>query len=495
MEFVIYGLIYLGSALMIYNIIGFIRFARMMKSQGGWTRENKILYIPIILLAFFLAGYLAVGIFGKPDFIISGILFGGSVFVFVMYLLLDRIAKRILENERLEAQLMAAKESNRAKTVFLSGISHEMRTPLNVILGLNTLSLNDPSLSDETRSRTEKINQSAQQLLGIVNNILDLNSLETGEFLIKKDAFSLLDLIGQVSAITNDRCAEKGLDYRRDIAPGVCEGWIGDDMRLKQILLTLLDNAVKYTDAPGQVVLKVRQNDARDGSKALVFAVEDSGTGIDPEFLSRIFDLFAKEDTSTTSSHGGSGLGLAVTKRIVDFLGGTIRVESEKGVGSVFTVAIPMETAPLPREKEEEPAASLEGKRILIVEDVPENAEIVADLLELEGAQSEHAENGKIALDMFVARDPGYYDAILMDLRMPVMDGITAAKEIRRSKKADAADIPIIALTANAFESDVKESLGAGMNAHLSKPTDSEKMYATLKKYIKNHSGKGEKAL
>jgi signal transduction histidine kinase/CheY-like chemotaxis protein len=481
MEFLIYGLIYLGSILMVYNIYGFARFARKTKEQEDFEKSGLILNIPVMLLILFLAGYLAVGIFGKPDLIISGILFGGSVFVFVMYILLDRITKRVLESERLKAELMVAEESNRAKNEFLSGISHEMRTPLNIIIGLNSLSLNDPVLSPETRERLEKTELSAKHMLSIINNILDMNCIETGEFIIKENAFSLKKATDQASAIAESLCSGKGIEYRYDFDSGIRVDRTGDDMRLKQILLNLLDNAVKYTSPPGTVTLSVREDGAdRD---RLIFTVKDTGTGIDEEFLPRIFDAFSKEDTSKISGYGGSGLGLAVTKNITELLGGSISVKSEKGVGSEFTVTLPMKAAD-PGRTEDREQVTLEGKRILIAEDIPENAEIAADLLELEGAGSEHAENGKIALEMFTSHDPGYYDAILMDLRMPVMDGITAAKEIRNSGKENAGSIPIIALTANAFESDVKESLGAGMNAHLSKPVDAKKLYATLKECI-----------
>ncbi len=482
-------LIYLGSALMVYNIWGFVHFAGKAKKQNGWQNANFILYVPIVLLTLFLAGYLAVGFFGRPDIIVSGILFGGSVFVCVMYILMERITKRIAQHEHLEAKLMAAEESNRAKTVFLSGVSHEMRTPLNVIIGLNTLALTNKSLPAETKQHIEKATHSAEQILGIVNNIIDLNSMETGEFITKADPFLLRDAVDQIGAIIESLCEEKGLAYTCEIAPDVCRGFVGDDMRLKQVLFNLLDNAVKYTDAPGNVRLRVSQHDADDGLKAVAFAVEDTGCGIDEIFLEHIFDAFSKEDYTATSTHGGSGLGLTVSKSIVERLGGTLTVQSKKGVGSTFTAVIPL----MPNETQEsaaqEDAVSLEGKRILLAEDIPENAEIVMDLLELEGAESEHAVNGQIAVDMFTAAEPGYYDAILMDLRMPVMDGITAAKTIRMANKADAATIPIIALTANALESDVKESLKAGMNAHLSKPADTDKLYATLRRCIADYKG------
>ena len=482
MKYAIYAMIYLGSALMVYNIYGFIRFARKVASGKGHKGGNKYLYIPIVLLVLFLLGYLAVGIFGDPDIIVSGILFGGSIFVFVMYRMLDRVIQQILEHEQLKSKLMATEESNRVKTEFLSGVSHEMRTPLNVILGLDTMALKDTSLSSETRGRVEKIGSSAKHLLSLINNILDMNSIETGEFVLKHEEFELEESVGQIGDIAASLCEEKGLTFACSIADSAKGCVEGDELRINQVLVNLLDNAVKYTDAPGSVTLSVEgETDAQQG-RLLRFVVKDTGVGIDPAFLPKIFDVFAREDGSTTASRGGSGIGLAITKNIVDKLGGRIEVQSKKNVGSTFTVLLPIKRV----EKEivdSEP--SLDGRRILIAEDIPENAEIVADLLELEGADSEHAENGKVAIEMFTASAPGYYDAILMDLRMPVMDGLSATREIRKSTHPDAQSIPIIALTANAFDSDVKESLAAGMNIHLAKPTDSDKLYAALKKALR----------
>ena len=479
MNFVIYAMVYLGSALMVFNIIGFIRFAK--RAAEKMKDANKtILYIPIILLVMFLLGYLAVGIFGKPDIIVSGILFGGSIFVFVMYIMLDRITKRLSEREQLEAKLMATQESNRAKTEFLSGVSHEMRTPLNVILGLHTMTLKDETLSDESKDRVEKIGSSAEHLLSLINNILDMNSMDTGEFIAKDDEFDLSDTLSQVNATAETQCKEKGIKYVFSISDEAEGVYTGDEMRLKQILINLLDNAVKYTDK-GSVTLSA-DTCGEEQEKMLRLTVKDTGVGIDAEFLPRVFEVFAKEDTSTTSSRGGSGLGLAVTKSIVMKLGGQISAQSEKNKGSTFTVLLPFRR--IEKEDISYENISLEGKRILIAEDIAENAEIVADLLELEGAESDHAENGQIAVDMFCGSAPGYYDVILMDLRMPVMDGLTATRRIRASEREDAKTVPIIALTANAFESDVKESLAAGMNIHLAKPADSDKLYAAIRKAI-----------
>lgn len=481
MGFAIYAMVYAGSALMVFNIYGFIRFMHKVKSASkDIGKKNLILYIPVALLIMFLLGYLAVGIFGKPDLIVSGILFGGSIFVFVMYIMLERIMKRLTASKELEAKLMATEESNRAKTEFMSGMSHEMRTPLNIILGLHTLALKDQTLTAETRERVEKIGSSANYLLGIINNILDINSIDSGEFSVKEEEFTLSDTVSQIDIIARLFCTEKKLTYKSSIADG-CDGTFkGDDMRFKQILLSLLDNAIKYTHEGG-VELLVECEDKGPDKTYLRFTVKDTGVGIDADFLPKIFDTFSKDD-AIVGGYGGSGLGLSATKKLVTILGGTISAQSEKNVGSVFTV-----TLPVVRVQSEDTLyenVSLQGRRILIVEDIAENAEIVTDLLELEGAESEHAENGLAGVEMFCKNDPGYYDAVLMDLRMPVMDGLTATREIRKSGRADAKTIPIIALTANAFESDVKESLEAGMNIHLAKPTDSEKLYTAIKKAL-----------
>ncbi|MBQ9416220.1 MAG: response regulator [Clostridia bacterium] len=482
--FFIYALIYTGAALMVFNISAFILFARSSQKSGNWGKDRFILYIPIVLLTFFLFGYLGIAIFGKPDATTAAILFGGSVFVSIVYYLLSKITRHIQEAEQLKAKLTALEDSNQVKTRFLSGVSHEMRTPLNVIIGLNTLSLRDESLSEETRDRIRKNQLSAEHILGIINNILDISSIENGEFIVKEDTFSMHDAILQVSAIAESQCSEKGLQFNCSFPPEAENIYLGDDMRIKQILLSLLDNAVKFTEAPGSVGFRVETDSAakEPDTERFIFKITDTGTGIDSSFLPRLFDTFAREDMTNTTHQGGSGLGLSVTKRIVDRLGGTIEVNSEKGIGSVFTVTLTLKK-PAQEDLDAENAISLEGRRFLIAEDIPENAEIVADLLELEGAESDHAENGKVALDMFTASEPGYYDAILMDLRMPVMDGIAATRAIRGSGKADA-DLPIIALSANALEIDVKESISAGMNDHLSKPADSDKLYATIKKHI-----------
>ena len=487
MQWLIQGLIFLGSALMVYNICGFVRYARDIRGKEKWGSEMRILHVPIILLVLFLLGYLAVGLFGNPDLIMAGILFGGSIFVFIIYRLIDRITQRIMESEHLEAELMASEESSRAKNSFLASMSHEMRTPMNVILGLDSLALKNPDLSGGTRDQLEKIGQSGRHLLGLINNMLDLQRIEAGELAVRQDTFRLGDLIDQINAISETLCEEKGLQYHVSISDGT-DGWYrGDSLLLKQVLLNLLENAVKFTDAPGSVGFTAERLPAEDDKALLRFSVTDSGIGIKPDFLPKVFDLFSQEDTSFTNRFGGSGVGLAVAKTDTELMGGRIAVESRPNIGSTFTVTLPL----TPFAPEETPSETdlaeihLDGKRILITEDIPENAEIAADLLELEGAETEHAENGQAAFEMFQKSAPYYYDAILMDLRMPMMDGYEATRSIRALPREDAATVPIIALTANASDSDIRRSIESGMNAHLVKPIDADLLYMTLTKWIR----------
>ena len=478
------ALIILGSLLMVYNIIGFIRFVRRFRGLQSWSANNLILDIPVVLLILFLIGYLAVGLFGKPDLIMALILFFGSVFVFIMYRLILSITDRILANEQMEARLLAAQEAESVKAAFLASMSHEMRTPMNVILGITDLALKEPQLPEKTRQQLEKIDQSGQQLLGLINHILELNSIAAGEITLLRESFSPAAFLEQVDSITRPLCEDKGLRYcfeAPSALPACCEG---DATQLKTVLLGLLSNAVKYTDAPGEVRLTVDCEQEEAGLVRLRFTVADTGIGMSEEFLTRVFEPFTQEDESFTNRFGGGGLSLAVSKKLADAMGGSLQVQSEKGKGSVFTLTVPLTVLEAPVCEAPEEEITLAGRRVLVVEDVPENAEIVQDLLELEGIASDHAENGLAALEMFESARPGTYDAILMDLRMPVMDGLEAARRIRALSCPDAAAIPIIALTANAFPSDVEASRAAGMNAHLAKPADADALYDTLRNLI-----------
>ena len=388
------------------------------------------------------------------------------------------------------ASAEVAKSANRAKSQFLSRMSHEIRTPINAIIGLDSIALHDESISPHTRDELEKIGSSARHLLSIINDILDMSRIESGRMELKEEVFSFQDFLDQIGIIVGGQCEDKGLRFDCNRVEPLDAYYSGDSLKLKQVIINILGNAVKFTDPPGVITFSFRQADVTTDRAKLCFVMQDTGIGMDAEFIPRLFEAFSQENTASTSRFGGSGLGMAITRSIVEMMGGEISVESEKDRGSTFTV-----TVWLGRVREEDiPKASVEsrtaeevgiaGLHILIAEDQEMNAEVLADLLELEGVTSEWAENGQRALELFEQHGAGHFDAILMDMRMPVMDGITATREIRKLSRPDAANIPIIALSANAFTEDVEQCLQAGMNRHLSKPVDIEQLKKVLRELV-----------
>lgn len=515
----IYSMVYLGSALMVYNIYRYIRFARKISQKGGWATEERLLHVPIVLLILFLLGYLAVGLFGRPDLIIGGILFGGSVFVFLMIVFMEQVIRRVQENERLEAELSAAEESSRAKTSFLSRISHEMRTPMNAIIGLNSIALKDPEISEKTRDHLEKMRISTQHMMELINDTLEMGRIESGKDDLRHEVFSLSDLLERVNSIFEAQCMEKGLTYEYQLKGPLEPAYLGDQLKLKQIFVNILGNAVKFTPAPGRVRLSVEPMASFGCNRTLRFIISDTGIGMDQDFLPRLFQVFTQEDSTTTNRYGGTGLGMAITRNLIEMMNGEIQVQSEKGEGSIFTVTVTLESAAqtggsVPVDSSDavpagdvqadasaistpdsasrkdadpetpvfaEPDFSvLDGTHVLVAEDIDINAEILMDLLDMEGVTAERAENGRQAVDLFRESAPGAYQAVLMDIRMPVMDGLAATRAIRALDREDSKTVPIIALTANAFQEDVQRSMQAGMNAHLSKPVDPDLLFGTM---------------
>ena len=401
----------------------------------------------------------------------------------------DRETRESMEQNRaLIEALTRAEDANQAKTAFLSSMSHEIRTPMNAIIGLGNIALHDPSLSPSTRDELEKIESSARHLLALINDILDMSRIESGRMELKSEEFSFHELLDQISVIVGGQCEDKGLTFVCNRNEPIDEYFVGDALRLRQVVINILGNAVKFTDAPGTVTFTVEQTEHADDSRLLRFMMQDTGIGMDETFIPKLFESFSQEDATATNRYGGSGLGMAITKNMVDLMGGTIAVESEKGRGTTFTVEVPLKRAhhvEVP-DTQVQPGqdVSVAGLHVLIAEDMEMNAEILADLLELEDMTSEWAENGQRALEVFADSDEGHFDAILMDMRMPVMDGLSATREIRKLDRSDAATIPIIALTANAFEEDVQQCLSAGMNAHLSKPVEIELLKKTLSKLL-----------
>ncbi len=528
------------------------------------------------------------------------------------------------QQQTLSEALANAEQANRAKTAFLSNMSHEIRTPMNAIIGLDNIALHDPETPEKTKEYLEKIGASAEHLLSLINDILDMSRIESGQLTLRNEEFSFSKLLEAVNTMFSSQCAEKQLNYQCHIKGQVDDFYIGDNMKLRQVLINILGNAVKFTPEGGSVELVVERMARFENQTTLRFTISDTGIGMSEEFLPKLFDAFSQEDSSTTSKFGSSGLGMAITKTIVEMMNGNIHVESEQGKGTTFFVTVTLmnsavhesgskdeeirpeemsvlivdddsiarEHAKLVLEKagissetassgeeaigmvklrharrkpynlilvdwqmpemdgvettrkmreiighesaiiiltayrwddvleealqagvdsfipkplfantvleefrsalkrkgagSSRKAADLKGRRILLAEDVQINAEIMMMVLGEREMTADLAENGRIAVELFSSHEPGYYDAILMDMRMPEMDGLMATRTIRAMDRADAKEIPIIALTANAFDEDVQRSMQAGLNAHLSKPVQPDVLYETLESLIRD---------
>ncbi len=389
-------------------------------------------------------------------------------------------------NKNLTETAKVAESANRAKTVFLSSMSHEIRTPMNAIIGFNTIVLSDPTISPKTREYLTKSSASAEHLLQLINDILDMSRIESGRMVIKNEEFSFADLIHYIDSTFTVHCQNNELEFSCKIEDEMDDFYIGDAMKLKQVLINILGNAVKFTEKGGKVELRVSKVSQNEEQTEVQFAVSDTGIGISEEFLPHIFDSFSQENSSNTNKHGSSGLGLAITKNIVELMGGSIHVESKKGVGSTFFIVVKLGKSEKKLEKEEIVDAEIDftGKHILVAEDMEINAEIMQIILEDKGVVVDLAENGKIAVDKFAQSEPGFYSAILMDVQMPEMNGIEATTAIRAMERSDAKTIPIIAMTANAFDEDIQRSKQAGLNAHLTKPIEVDVLFETLQRLI-----------
>ncbi len=534
----------------------------------------------------------------------------------------EEMRKSLREQQILSDALTTAEQANKAKTAFLSNMSHEIRTPMNAIIGLNNIAMHEPSASDKVKEYLAKIGTSAQHLLGIINDILDMSRIESGRMVIKKEEFSFSKSLEQVNGIISEQCRDKDVEYECRTIGRIDDYYIGDAMKLKQVMINILGNAVKFTPSGGKVSFLIEEGPRYDKNATIRLTFRDTGIGMSSDYIPHIFDPFSQEDSSSTNKYGSTGLGMPITKSIVELMNGHIEVESEKGKGTTFTVTVTLGEAekksvlmdngdfdvhgmrvlvidddpvalehaqiilgnvgitcdlvssgqeslnmvqlrnarsdnydlilvdwrmpemdgvettrrirslvgnetpiiiltsfnwddveeearnagvdtfvPKPlfagsvldefreafkKKKESLVAkkADLTGRRMLLAEDVTINADIMVMVLSMREIDVDVAENGKIAVDFFTKHEAGYYDAILMDMRMPEMDGLEATRVIRASGHPDAEDIPIIALTANAFNEDVQRSLQAGLNAHLSKPVEPDALFETLENLI-----------
>ena len=542
--------------------------------------------------------------------------------------------KNMAQQEALGDALKAAEQANKAKTAFLSNMSHEIRTPLNAIIGLDNIAMNDPETPEKTREYLAKINTSAEHLLNLINDILDVSRIESGRMILKHEEFSFPKMLESINTMFGGQCLDKNQNYSCNIKGQVDDYYIGDNMKLRQVLINILGNAVKFTPEGGNISLDIQRTAQFDDRSTLQFTITDNGIGMSEVFLPHIFDTFAQEDATASNKYGSSGLGLAITKNIIEMMNGTIRVESKKNEGTTFIVSVTLNDSKRRNIAEEDPdihpgdmavlvidddpvagehaklvleqagisvelassgeegigmvrlrhvrhepynlilvdwkmpdmdgvettrrireivgnesaiiiltaykwddildeavsagvdsfiakplfaanvleefkSASLKKQtrkesvtvdlkdlRVLVAEDIEVNAEILQMILESWEIESDVAANGKIALELFESHPENYYAAVLMDVRMPEMDGLEATRHIRALQRSDAAGIPIIALTANAFDEDVQRSLQTGLNAHLTKPIQPEVLFETLESLIKTrnpNAGEGEK--
>ena len=392
--------------------------------------------------------------------------------------------------------LQTAEHANKAKTDFLSNMSHDIRTPMNAIIGITSLIRHDAGNKAKVIEYADKIDISSQHLLGIINDVLDMSKIEAGKTVFKYSDFSILDFVQELDTIFHSQIYEKKQTLTI-IKENIRHEWVnGDQVHLIQIFSNLLSNAVKYTQEGGEIQFFVEECETKSSVYAKYrFLVSDNGMGMSADFKDTIFDAFTRAESSITNKIQGTGLGMAITKNLVEAMGGTIDVESELGQGSCFEVLMDLKIAEdrtvalaAQEETDKQDGNILQGMRFLCAEDNELNAEILTELLKIEGAECTICENGEEILKAFEQSAPGDYDMILMDVQMPVMNGYEVTRAIRRSSHELAKTIPIIAMTANAFSEDIQHSLTAGMNAHVSKPVEMKVLEKTIRS-IKSGGG------
>lgn len=401
---------------------------------------------------------------------------------------IDEETRNELEKKRLlEDALVQANKANKAKSVFLSNMSHDIRTPMNAIIGFTSLALSHIDNMEQVEEYLKKIMTSGNHLLNLINDVLDMSRIESGKMKLEEAPCRLPDVLQSLQNIIHADAKAKNLDLHIDITDVVDEYVICDELRLNQVLLNLLSNAVKYTGEGGIVRLRLTEKaGAPEGYANYEFCIRDNGIGMSEDFVLHIFEPFEREKNTTFSGIQGTGLGMAITKNIVDMMNGSIEVKSKKDTGTEVTVSFVFRLNSETKEQKavQDKSVKLQKGRILLAEDNELNQEIAAAILSDAGFNVEIAGNGQIAVDMLKKSKPGYYRLILMDVQMPVMSGYEATKEIRKLKDKELSSIPIFAMTANAFEEDKKEALRCGMNGHIAKPIDVEKLFEVLGKIL-----------
>ena len=394
----------------------------------------------------------------------------------------------------LEERIRQTEQESESKTTFLYRMSHEIRTPMNGIIGMLTLARKQTRQTPEVDGYLDKASELSQYLLSLINDILDMSRIEAGKIELSNDVIDLESVCSQLNDMFRKTVEAKGVSFvieREDLDVRYV---VGDELRIMQVIVNFLSNAVKFT-SEGEIRVVFRQMH-RDGQTVnIMISVQDTGKGMEPEFISHMFRPFEQENSDIQKKYGGTGLGMAITDQIVQLMGGEIMIDSLPDKGSnisvYFKFRLPDEEMlsqltqqDMPQTMENDSEVSLEGRHILLVEDNEINAEIAISILEMEGIQMDHAENGRIAVDTFEASPEGYYDVILMDVHMPVMNGLEAVQAIRALPREDARDVLIIALSADAFVEDRRKAIEAGMDEHLAKPIDFEALKEMMRKFL-----------
>lgn len=390
-----------------------------------------------------------------------------------------------LKNDELKETAEKAEAATQAKTEFLSRMSHDIRTPLNAIIGLTHLAEDEQDMA-VIKDYIHNIENSGQFLLGLINDILDMSKIENGDLKLKEEVFSKNDFSNSITTVIKPLMDAKDIQFNLCMN-GTVEHIMADKLRFNQIFFNLLSNASKFTPVGGQVDFIIEDLPPRDDRIGLHFVVRDNGSGMSPEFIPHMYDPFSQERSKLNDSTKGTGLGLPIVKSLVDAMGGTISVKSELGHGTEFTIDlyfVPVKDAVAAKVEAPTSRENLKGARILLVEDNEINIYVAKIMLERVGCIVTIAQNGQEAIDTFQNSEEDFFDAILMDVRMPVMDGITATTKIRALDRSDAASVPIIAMTADAFEDQQKKTLEAGMTYHLSKPIDPPLLYHVLSMHL-----------
>jgi signal transduction histidine kinase/CheY-like chemotaxis protein len=419
------------------------------------------------------------------------ILFAGIAFLFLaLELMVLSVYFSVIEKKRTAHTAAITAQSN-----FLSKMSHDIRTPLSTILGMITLARQEVPVPPKIAEYLEKAGNSASYLLELVNDILDINRIENGKMKLSYTSFSLVSVLSDIAAMMQSAISEKKVTFTITQIESDSPRYLGDSIRIKQILMNLLSNAVKFTPSEGTITIDCSRKNTTAHTDLITFTITDSGIGMSPDFMNRIFRPFEQEQSSYTAPYTGSGLGLSIVRSLTEMMGGTVTVNSTLGKGSTFTVSIPLEQDRTQTTLPDTPALQNEpfqfnGQRILLAEDNMLNRQMAAELITTNlNIIVDAVADGKEAVEAFLAHQPQTYVAILLDIQMPVMNGLEAAQRIRAAARADARIIPIFALSANAFDEDIKLSLAAGMNAHLAKPIDLHILANELHRFVSKGEG------